>query len=268
MKNSRSWSSRRSCWDLVSACSREQQTRLAAPASAGIRRSPRSASRPGFGHTRASITEAQTALVKQYCAACHNDRDKNNAGGLSLASFDASKVGHDAQVADVAEKMIRKLRAGHDAAAGAGVPTRATLDAFAGLARSEARSGGRARPEPRPPDVPAAESRRVRALDRGHCSRSTSTSRRSCRPTPSATTSTTSPTCSRSRRRCSKATCARPAASAALAVGDPKASARTRPTRFRARRRSSRTSRARRSARAAASRSCTTSRPTASTPSG
>src|SRR5688572_27843226 len=63
-------------------------------------------------HAPTSITDSQTALVKQYCATCHNDRNKNNAGGLTLANFDAAKVGHDAHVADVAEKMIRKLRSG------------------------------------------------------------------------------------------------------------------------------------------------------------
>ncbi len=46
------------------------------------------------------------------CATCHNDRNKNNAGGLSLQTFDAAKVGHDGEVADVAERMIRKLRSG------------------------------------------------------------------------------------------------------------------------------------------------------------
>src|SRR5689334_10837130 len=45
-------------------------------------------------HAASSTSEAETAMVKQYCASCHNDRNKNNAGGLSLASFDASKVGH------------------------------------------------------------------------------------------------------------------------------------------------------------------------------
>ena len=66
----------------------------------------------GHAPVPVSITESQTALVKQYCATCHNDRNKNNAGGLTLASFDASKVGHDAEVAETAEKMIRKLRSG------------------------------------------------------------------------------------------------------------------------------------------------------------
>ena len=51
--------------------------------------------------------EAQTALVKQYCAGCHSEKGK--AGQLSLAAFDAAQA---ADHADVAEKMIRKLRAG------------------------------------------------------------------------------------------------------------------------------------------------------------
>ena len=51
--------------------------------------------------------EAQTALVKQYCAGCHSDKGK--AGQLSLASFDVAQV---ADHADVGEKMVRKLRAG------------------------------------------------------------------------------------------------------------------------------------------------------------
>src|SRR5512142_834760 len=51
--------------------------------------------------------EAQNELVKTYCATCHSERGK--AGGLSLAGFDATAV---VQHADVAEKMIRKLRAG------------------------------------------------------------------------------------------------------------------------------------------------------------
>src|SRR6266850_5634105 len=51
--------------------------------------------------------EAQNQLVKQYCTGCHSDR--GNAGGLSLASFDAAEIDKHAEVG---EKMIRKLRAG------------------------------------------------------------------------------------------------------------------------------------------------------------
>ncbi len=45
-------------------------------------------------------------MVKQYCVACHSDRGK--AGGLTLASFDAARAAADVELA---EKMIRKLRA-------------------------------------------------------------------------------------------------------------------------------------------------------------
>ena len=56
----------------------------------------------------------QTALIGRYCATCHSERGK--AGGLSLAGFDAGKP--ESHV-DVAEKMIRKLRAGMMPPAGA-----------------------------------------------------------------------------------------------------------------------------------------------------
>jgi hypothetical protein len=66
--------------------------------------------------------EAQTALVKQYCATCHNDRAK--AGGLSLAGFDTTRALEDVEVA---EKMIRKLRAGMMPPAGARRPEGSAL---------------------------------------------------------------------------------------------------------------------------------------------
>jgi mono/diheme cytochrome c family protein len=67
-----------------------------------------------------------TAVVKQYCVGCHNDRTK--AGTLSLASFDAAKA---ADHSVVAEKMIRKLRAGMMPPAGARRPEPAVLTALA-----------------------------------------------------------------------------------------------------------------------------------------
>ncbi|HEX7280650.1 MAG TPA: DUF1587 domain-containing protein, partial [Vicinamibacterales bacterium] len=91
------------------------------------------ASKPAIAvaHTPASTFESQSALVKQYCATCHNDRNKNNAGGLTLQGFDAAKVGHDAEMADVAERMIRKLRSGMMPPSGARRPEAAVIDAFA-----------------------------------------------------------------------------------------------------------------------------------------
>ena len=68
----------------------------------------------------------QTATVKQYCAGCHSDRGK--AGGLSLASFDAAAVDQNAAVA---EKIIRKLRAGMMPPVGARRPEAHVLTAMA-----------------------------------------------------------------------------------------------------------------------------------------
>src|SRR5262245_53299800 len=70
--------------------------------------------------------DAQTALVKQYCAGCHSEKGK--AGGLSLAGFDAAQID---QHAEVGEKMIRKLRAGMMPPPGARRPEGDTVKQFA-----------------------------------------------------------------------------------------------------------------------------------------
>jgi len=57
---------------------------------------------------KASTSDSDlSAVVKQYCAGCHSDAARS--GNLSLASFDVAAA---AQHAEVAERMIRKLRAG------------------------------------------------------------------------------------------------------------------------------------------------------------
>jgi mono/diheme cytochrome c family protein len=153
----------------LSASARMEQTSRATARQASP--APAAATKPVApvpSHTSAAITESQTALVKQYCASCHNDRNKNNAGGLSLAGFDAARVGHDAQVAEVAEKMIRKLRAGMMPPANARRPEG---DALAALAASmEARLDQAAALAPNPGRRPfqrlnrAEYARAVRAL--------------------------------------------------------------------------------------------------------
>jgi len=70
--------------------------------------------------------DPDSALVKQYCAGCHSERGK--AGGLSLASFDASAA---VEHAPTVEKMIRKLRAGMMPPPGARRPDPAALHALA-----------------------------------------------------------------------------------------------------------------------------------------
>jgi hypothetical protein len=62
---------------------------------------------PVKAHPAAMSTEAQTALVAQYCTACHNDRGK--AGGLTLAGWTPARAD---EAPAIAEKMIRKLRVG------------------------------------------------------------------------------------------------------------------------------------------------------------
>ncbi len=96
----------------------------------------------------AAVSESQNALVKQYCASCHNDRNKNNAGGLSLQAFDAAKVGHDAQVAEVAEKMARKLRAGMMPPSGARRPEATVLASFASSIESRLDQAAALNPNP------------------------------------------------------------------------------------------------------------------------
>jgi hypothetical protein len=70
--------------------------------------------------------DAQNGVVRQYCVACHNDRMKT--GGLTLAAFDAAQA---VEHVEVAEKMIRKLRAGMMPPAGMKRPDEATLTALA-----------------------------------------------------------------------------------------------------------------------------------------
>jgi len=82
---------------------------------------------PAASHPAAAavMTSAeQNALVKQYCVTCHNDRNKDRTSGLSFQSFDAAGV---TDHADVAEKMIRRLRSGMMPPVGARRPDAATI---------------------------------------------------------------------------------------------------------------------------------------------
>jgi hypothetical protein len=88
---------------------------------------PEAPAAPVASHKPASSTaalsvDAQTQMVKQYCATCHSERGK--AGGLSLAAFDAA---HVVENAETTEKMIRKLRTGMMPPAGAKRPEEAAL---------------------------------------------------------------------------------------------------------------------------------------------
>jgi mono/diheme cytochrome c family protein len=58
----------------------------------------------------ATPVSPQRALIDQYCMGCHSDRLKS--GGLALSALNLDAPLADAQSAEIAEKVIRKLRGG------------------------------------------------------------------------------------------------------------------------------------------------------------
>ena len=78
--------------------------------------------------TEPPAADAQPDIVKTYCIGCHNDKGKDRAGSLTLASFDAS---HPEQQPETAEKVVRKLRLGMMPPPGARRPEPAVLQQFA-----------------------------------------------------------------------------------------------------------------------------------------
>ena len=110
------------------------------------RLAPAAARKPAMAVAHAADAlppESQAALVKQYCAGCHSEKGK--AGGLSLASFDPTHVD---QAAEVAEKMIRKLRAGMMPPPGARRPEGDVLQKFVGALETRIDSAAALRPNP------------------------------------------------------------------------------------------------------------------------
>src|SRR5688572_10255772 len=110
------------------SAARNTQAASARPASAQTQASAGPV-KPVASHAPASTTmlaAEQNALLKQYCVTCHNDRTK--AGTMSLQSFDAATV---IEHPELAEKMIRKLRAGMMPPAGARRPAPEVLSGLA-----------------------------------------------------------------------------------------------------------------------------------------
>ena len=86
---------------------------------------------------------AQQALVKQYCAGCHNDRLKS--GGFSFSKLD---LAHPDLNAGQAEKIIVKLQTGMMPPAGAPRPDAATIRGFAAALESAVDQAVASRPNP------------------------------------------------------------------------------------------------------------------------
>jgi hypothetical protein len=103
---------------LVVAGDRVSEGRAQALAQAS-RPAPASASAQTPGATPLSTTQVspQRALIDQYCLGCHSDRVRS--GGLALSELNLDAVG---QHAEIAEKVIRKLRGGLMPPAGARRP--------------------------------------------------------------------------------------------------------------------------------------------------
>jgi mono/diheme cytochrome c family protein len=98
---------------------------VATTVTVAAQQSPKAPIKPVTSHPPAASTllpAEQTALVKQYCATCHNDRTK--AGQMSLQSFDAAKL---EEHGELTEKMIRKIRSGMMPPAGARRPEPAVI---------------------------------------------------------------------------------------------------------------------------------------------
>jgi hypothetical protein len=83
------------------------------------------APQPAVETSDAAPASPQRALIDQYCAGCHNDRVKS--GGLALSSLNLDAVHENAEVA---EKVVRKLRGGLMPPAGAKRPDKQSAAAF------------------------------------------------------------------------------------------------------------------------------------------
>ena len=95
------------------------------------------------GSAAASAARADNETIRQYCVRCHNDR--RLLGNMSLEAFDAADAPSDGELA---EKVIRKLRAGLMPPPGSRRPDEQTL---AGLIESlEGQMDGAAAANPNP----------------------------------------------------------------------------------------------------------------------
>ncbi len=113
------------------------------PAAPRAPQTPRTTTPPKPVAAHATAQPDHNAVIKRYCVSCHNDARKTNA--LSLASFDITKA---AQNAEVAEKVILKLRAGYMPPPLAARPEAATLNALVTTLETTIDTAAAAKPNP------------------------------------------------------------------------------------------------------------------------
>src|SRR6266478_5312402 len=105
-------------------------------------------SEPGVGQrsqpTPAALPiESQKALINEFCMGCHNDKLKS--GGMTLAVLDFAHVD---QNAELAEKIVHKLRAGMMPPPGAKRPDTETVKAFVASLETAIDKAAAAHPNP------------------------------------------------------------------------------------------------------------------------
>jgi mono/diheme cytochrome c family protein len=98
---------------------------------------------PAVSHPSPKSAVPPASLISEYCVTCHNDKGK--AGGLSLVTFDPSRADRDPEVA---EKIIRKLRAGMMPPPGVKRPEPATLKEFTASLEGRIDSAAALNPNP------------------------------------------------------------------------------------------------------------------------
>lgn len=116
----------------------------APPASAPQR--PSAPSKPvaaAASHPAPGSVEEQNAIIKRYCAGCHNER--RPASGLSLASFNVADA---ASHAETAEKLILKLQAGMMPPPGSARPDQAQYASLINALETTVDRAAAARPNP------------------------------------------------------------------------------------------------------------------------
>jgi len=103
-----------------------QQKLNPVPAPVAVRTQASAAVRPAIAAANVMSLDEQTALMKQYCVGCHNDKFKS--GNMTLTELD---LAHPEKSPVLAEKVIRKVRVGLMPQAGSPRPSMETLRRFA-----------------------------------------------------------------------------------------------------------------------------------------
>jgi hypothetical protein len=136
------------CFALVAVIAAQQPPSAKAAAGRSAPAKPAASTqtaKPAVSHAVVPASADYNGLVKKYCVGCHNDRNKDRAGSLTLASFDFAKAGEHA---DVSERVIRKMQAGMMPPPGMPRPEPAAYQGFIRALEGSVDAYARANPNP------------------------------------------------------------------------------------------------------------------------